>query len=72
MSNDVKISLQRIGITIGAVSALGALIGSWVVLPYRMTAAEQRIDALQAQVREYRELLIRIDENVKALKEARR
>lgn len=66
MSNDVKVSLKTIGIAIGVLAAaapvivyLAALIG----LPERVSVVEKQQAAM-------REVLIRIDENVKALKEA--
>ncbi len=46
--------------------------GAMVILPYRVEALEQKNVILEKQMLDYRELLIRIDENVKALKEAKR
>ena len=70
MSTDVKISLAKAGVVAGVISAVVALFGAWFVLPYRMAAAEAEIVALKVKVESQSTLLIRIDENVKALKES--
>lgn len=74
-SPEVKINLSRLGVVLGVVAALFALAGAWVVLPYRMDQVEQKVrghDAEFSSVRgdmaTMREVLIRIDENVKELK----
>lgn len=97
MSSDIKVNLQRVGAVLGIIVAIAGLVSAWVLLPYRMDAAEKRINAievdnkalyrmdaaekrinalevenkaLEAKMEAQRELLVRIDENVKALKEA--
>lgn len=67
MSSDIKISLKMAGIVVGALVAVAPLIvwlSTLIGLPARVTAIEVEQKAT-------REVLIRIDENVKALKEAR-
>ena len=72
MSEKVQLNLTRLGLAVGLVGGIIGIGGTFVVLPYRLEAAEKRITALEEQVASSRELLVRIDENVKALKEARR
>lgn len=74
-----NINLPKLALVIGVIATLMALTGAWVVLPYRVDQAEKNIHALDSRVvqkfenidreqREQREILIRIDENVKQLK----
>lgn len=79
MSEEVRLNLAKVGTVVSVLAGLAALLGAWGVLPYRVAAAEERMAAaeakiatLQAELRDTREILIRIDENVKALKDARK
>ena len=72
MSEKVQLNLTRLGLAVGIVGGIIGIGGTFIVLPYRLEAAEKRITSLEEQVSSSRELLVRIDENVKALKEARR
>lgn len=82
MSGDVKFSLTRLGIILGVLAALTALLGSFFILPYRVEASEKRQEAFEsktdnrfsateAEQKQQREILIRIDENVKELRRVR-
>lgn len=79
MSEDVKLNLTRLGVIIGILAALTALLGSFFILPYRVEASEKRQDAFEsktdnrfsaneAEQKQQRDILIRIDENVKELR----
>lgn len=85
MSSDpeVKINFSRLVVILGVIAGIAGLFGAWFVLPYRMEAAEKkqetfefkverRFESNEAEQRAQREILIRIDENVKALKETGR
>lgn len=52
---------------LGSAVAISTLLGSFVVLPQRMQAAEEQIRLLQAQQRNDRELLTRIEERLIAV-----
>lgn len=82
VNGDVKINLTRLGVIIGTIAGIFALAGAWFVLPFRVEAVEKqaieftarverRFEATEAEQRQQREILIRIDENVKQLKEQR-
>lgn len=71
-SDDVKINLTRLGVTLGVLAALVALAGAWFILPYRMDAAEKKIAAHEAELGAMKEILIRIDENVKDMRRSDR
>lgn len=70
-SGDIRINLNRVGVVLGVLMGLVALAGAWLVLPYRMDLAERKIEAVEHEQRQQREILIRIDENVKQMKERR-
>jgi len=72
MSEKVQLNLTRLGLAVGICGGIIGMGGTFIVLPYRLEAAEKRITSLEEQVSSSRELLVRIDENVKALKEARK
>lgn len=82
-NGDVRINLNRLGVILGVITALVALAGAWLVLPYRVeqtekaqslfeTKVERRFETTEAEQRQQREILIRIDENVKELKRTSR
>ena len=62
MSDETKESLSRIGLVVGVLSGISGLFGAFVLLPYRISAAEQEIRQLQTEARADHELLVRIDE----------
>lgn len=81
-SQDVKLSLGRVSLVLAVLLGAAGLFGAWFILPYRMEAAEKaqasfeaktelRFDRTENEARQQREILIRIDENVKALKAQR-
>lgn len=72
MSDDVKLNLTKLGVVAAVLASIIGLLGAWFILPYRMEAAETKIVALETRIEAQSALLIRIDENVKQLKEARR
>jgi len=67
--DDVKLNLTKIGVMLAVVAASASLLGAWVVFPYRLDAAEAKLIALETRMEAQNSLLIRIDENVKQLKE---
>lgn len=72
MPEKVQLNLTRIGLVLGVCGGIIGMGGTFVVMPYKVEAAEKRIAILEEQVATNRELLVRIDENVKALKESHR
>ena len=72
MSDEVKLNLTKLGVVVGVLAGVVGLLGAWFILPYRMNAAEAKIVSLEARIEQQSALLIRIDENVKQLKEAGR
>lgn len=69
---DLKLNLTKVGVLLAVVAGSASLLGAWVVFPYRLDAAEAKLIALEIRMEAQQSLLIRIDENVKQLKEARR
>lgn len=69
MTDHIRLNLSKAAAVIGVVGGAAGIVATAVLMPYRMNAAEERIKNLETQVSESRELLVRIDENVKALKE---
>ncbi len=69
MSDETKDSLSRIGLVVGVVSGLSGLFGAFVLLPYRIEAAEQDIRQVKAEARIDHELLVRIDERAKRIEQ---
>lgn len=67
---DVNLNVSKTAIVVAVLAGLGGLVGAWFVLPYRVSAAEQNITVIQNEQKFQRDLLIRIDENVKMLREA--
>lgn len=70
--NTVKLNLDKMALFVAVVTGIAALAGAWVLLPYRVNLVEQRTSAVESKLDAQQQLLIRIDENVKALKEAQR
>lgn len=69
MSDKIKVGLTNLslitGITVGVFGALQA----YAVLPYRLEQAEREVRALKDERKVDREILIRIEEQVKAMRE---
>ena len=53
-------------------TAVALATAGWITVRDEVAQHSVEINALQSEARSSRELLVRIDENVKALKEARR
>jgi uncharacterized membrane protein len=70
MSDDIKVSLTRIGMVLGVLAAVAALFGTFVILPYRMDAAEKSIKAIQDKTEVDHDLLQRIDERTARIEKA--
>lgn len=70
MSDDVKLSLTRAGIVLGVIAAFVALFGAFVVLPYRMDAAEGDIKELRSRAHTDHDLIQRIDERTARMEKA--
>lgn len=70
-SSDFKINVNRLAIPLAVISAIVALAGAWMLLPYRVDAIEKRTGVVEQKLDAQQQLLIRIDENVKVLKEKR-
>jgi hypothetical protein len=69
MSDEVKINLTRIGLLLAAAVATATLFSGWVGLPEKVSNLEHRAAALEERLTKQEGVLIRIDENVKSLKE---
>ena len=69
MSDQTKSALTRLGLAVGIVSGLSGLFGAFVLLPYRIDAAEQEIKQLKTEARVDHELLVRIDERSKRIED---
>lgn len=70
MSDATKESLSRIGLVVGVVSGLSGLLGAFVLLPYRINAAESEIRQMKTEARADHELLVRIDERNERMEKA--
>lgn len=68
-SPEFKINLNRLALPLAVISAIVALAGAWLLLPYRLEAVEKRTTVVEQKLDAQQQLLIRIDENVKVLKE---
>lgn len=68
---EMNLNLSKLGIVIAVLAGIAGLAGAWFVLPYRMDAAEKAISEHTSQLAAQREILIRIDENVKDLRRTR-
>ena len=70
MSDQMKVSLARVGFVLGILSGLAGLFGAWFVLPYRMSAAESEIREVKSQSYADHSLLQRIDERTERMERA--
>jgi len=64
-----NINASRISLLLAIALGIVSLAGAWFILPYRVTEVERKLQILEASDAHQQEILIRIDENVKALKE---
>ena len=71
MPEQLKLNLTRIGIMISIALGLGSLLTGFFSYPTRLAAVESKISAMESEFRTNRELLVRIDENVKILNKTR-
>jgi len=70
MSDHTKVIIARTAAMIGILSGLAGLFGAWVILPYRMDAAEKAIRDVQKQSGSDHDLLQRIDERTARMEKA--
>ena len=75
MSEQIRLNMTRIGIVVAILGGLAGLISAGMAVPNAIAthgrdiaSHDVRISSLERQLAESRELLVRIDENVKALK----
>ncbi len=69
MSDSAKAFFARAGTLIGIMTGVVLLYSSLGVNPNRVEVVERRLDVLESKMETSRELLVRIDENVKQVKE---
>ena len=62
-----RVNVQTVGTWIAVIASFLGLTTSWVVLPYRMAAAERSIAALQARSDFDHETIVRIDEKTRSI-----
>lgn len=62
MSDILKLNLAKTGLLVAILAGLAGLLGAWVVLPYRMSAAEATLSQLSHETRVDHEALTRVDE----------
>lgn len=70
MSEANKRKLEILGLVVAVLTGIGAFIGTFVLLPYRMQAAEKSLSDLQIERRSDRELLVRVDERTARMEKA--
>ena len=71
-NEDLQINVSKLGVGVALIAGLCGMLGAFVILPYRMSAAEAEIGILKRKVEMQSDVLARIDENVKQLKAERR
>lgn len=71
-SSDVRVNITRLGLILGVVATLFAIAGAWFILPYRVGEVEEKVKGHSVELATQKEILIRIDENVKELRRAER
>lgn len=69
MSDKLKTNLHAISLAIGIVIAVFALVQAWAILPYRVQQTESEVKAMKDERKSDHEILVRIEEQVKALRE---
>lgn len=70
MSDSNKRKLEMLALLVAVISGIGAFFGAFVLLPYRMQAAEKAIEAVQTERKTDRELLIRVDVRTERMEKA--
>lgn len=70
MSETNRRKIEVLVMLISIISAFGAFYGTFVLLPYRMAAAEKAISEVQAERKTDRELLVRVDERTARMEKA--
>lgn len=79
---NLRLDVTKLGLIVAVLSGTAALFGAWFVLPYRMEQAERKQEVFESrtevrfkeaekEAREQKDILIRIDENVKQLRRER-
>lgn len=58
----MNLSLGRIGLVVGVLLSIASLLGAFVILPYRMDAAEKAVEQVQKERAADHDLIMRIDE----------
>jgi hypothetical protein len=66
---DVWVSLKKVALVIGIASAIAVGAGSFFVFPYRLDAAEKRIETLEQKLAADHETLVRIEVKLDQLRE---
>ena len=72
MTQQAKARIEFVGLIIGVLGGLGGIagmIGAFYLLPYRLEAAEKRIETISLQRAGDRELLTRIEERLIAVQQ---
>lgn len=64
MSDKTKKGLELLAVTLAVMTGFAGMFGAFVLLPYRMQAAEQSIQRLNANRADDKELLTRIEERL--------
>ena len=59
--------LQKLALVIGVIAGIAGLAGAWLVLPYRVSSLEARVQSIVTANSQDRELLVRIDERLTIL-----
>jgi hypothetical protein len=72
MADDVKLSLKKVALVVGIASAIAVGAGSFFVFPYRLEAAEKRIETLEQKLAADHEMLVRIEEKLDHLRDEMR
>lgn len=62
MSETNKRKLEILGLVVAVLTGISAFFGTFVLLPYRMQAAEKALSDVQIERKSDRELLVRMDE----------
>lgn len=63
----IKSNLTVIGLVVSVTAGVFGFVGTFTILPYRINAAEIEIKQLKEERRADREILIRIEEQLKFL-----
>ena len=71
ISDQTRVRLP-LALLVSLFAAIAAATAGWISVRGEVAQHSLQIGALETEVRSSRELLVRIDENVKALKEVRR